>query len=144
MNHLRIQDIEPGTDFLRVVHSPISWLLISMEWLSRGIWLVGCSYIWPLFLGTTCHNNSALLLWLQWQTYCPTGRCEVLMCTASTEKKSPDSVGQLLDYFEHRRTPFGRVWTPSDNFRSVSDNFRSPTDHSSLCTLAGYSLNDKR
>ena len=38
------------------------------------------------FSGRLCHNDSALLLWLQWQTYCPTGRCEVLMCTASTER----------------------------------------------------------
>ena len=38
------------------------------------------------FSGRLCHNDSALLLWLQWQTYCPTGRWEVLMCTASTER----------------------------------------------------------
>jgi hypothetical protein len=56
------------------------------EWLSRGIWLVGCLYIWPLFLGTTCHNDSALFIWLEWQTYCPTGLFEESSCAQSAQK----------------------------------------------------------
>ena len=94
-SRLCIPDWWIGTDFLRVIHCPNSRLVPNDSHEEYGQLAARTSGHY--LSGRLCHNDSALLLWPQWQTYCPLVAVES-SCVQSAQKGRHLRIGQVIRF----------------------------------------------